>query len=47
MSSICLTIYNYLLSVIQQIFYKNNNHNEEDNIISIDQEWENILNEEL
>ena len=43
MGDICTVVYNYLIAVYNKIF--NSNENKED-IISIDQEWENILREE-
>ena len=43
MGDICGVVYNYLIAVYNKIF--NSNENKED-IISIDQEWENILREE-
>lgn len=43
MGDICAVVYNYLIAVYNKIF--NSNENKED-IISIDQEWENILREE-
>lgn len=46
MNKICLTIYNYLLLFIQKLFYKDMDKDEEESIISIDQEWENILKED-
>ena len=46
MNKICPTIYNYLLLFIQKLFYKDMDKDEEESIISIDQEWENILKED-
>lgn len=48
MINICSTIYDYFLLAINNLFYRDKNRNEDElNIISIDLEWENILNEEL
>lgn len=46
MNNICFFIYNYLSSIIKNVFYRNKGE-EEHNIISIDLEWENIRDEEL
>lgn len=47
MNNICLFIYNYLSSFIKKFFFKNNRDEEDEDIISIDLEWENIRDEEF